>query len=562
MRFQRTVQVLSLLVFVLLLFFAAELAARNIPADIFLRLSPFIALSVMIAGRMIIPGLFVSLILLGVSLVFGRFFCAYLCPFGTTIDCLDWLAISRVKRRPVKHPDQLRKSKYYILAFLAVSSLFSLILIHAFDPIALSTRIYTFLVYPLGVSAVNLALDIFRPLASRLNWVKLSVTRFPPIVFTANLATFLILAAIVALNVFQTRFWCRNLCPLGALLSLVSRFGFLKRKVGEGCTDCFQCRNQCPMSAIEEDPRRTRIEECIQCRHCVRVCPEKVVSFRPVSPFKKRETVYTAQTHLSRRVFLLSAVSATATGFIAYSHPSRLLRNPDLIRPPGSIPEEEFLDTCIRCGSCMRVCITNTLQPCSVETEVRSLWSPRLVQRLAACEATCNRCGQVCPTQAIRRLPLEEKIMAKIGTAYIDRRRCLAWEQDRLCLICDEQCPYDAIELIDFEGLKRPIVYEHKCSGCGMCESKCPVEGRSAIVVLPIGEVRLKEDSYIQEAGRLNLDLKLVEKTPFPGAIKIQALSLEDLGLEPDNLPPLPPGFITDQELEMMERKKDQEKAR
>ncbi len=142
-----------------------------------------------------------------------------------------------------------------------------------------------------------------------------------------------------------------------------------------------------------------------------------------------------------------------------------------------------------------------------------------------------------------------------MGTSYIDRRRCLAWEHDRLCLICDEQCPYDAIELIDVEGLKRPIVYEYKCSGCGMCESTCPVEGRSAIVVLPIGEIRLKTGSYIDEAERLNLDLKLVEKTLISPGDKGSDLSIEDLGLDPENLPPLPPGFIMDEEIERMKEK-------
>lgn len=542
---QRIVQALFLLIFILLLFFASELVTNNIPADIFLRLSPFLAISVMIAARTVVAGMIVSLIIIGTALIFGRFFCAYVCPFGTTIDFLDWPVLRGVKRRGAKNPEKLRNLKYYILGFLIVSSLFSLTLIHAFDPIALATRIYTFLIYPLGVYIVNFSLDIIRPLASQVNWVGLSLTRFFQPVFVANFSTFLLLVMILALNIIQPRFWCRNLCPLGALLSLVSRFGFLKRFVDQGCTYCHRCQKQCPMGAIEEDPYRTNFRECIQCRTCVLVCPVKVVSFRP-APFMSKEKDVSTKMGLSRRVFILAAISGATTSFIAYGHPSRLLRDPELIRPPGSIPEEQFLDTCIRCGNCMRICITNTIQPCSLGTELRSLWSPRLIQRLAPCEATCNLCGQICPTQAIRNLPLSEKIVAKIGTSYIDRRRCLSWEHDRLCLICDEQCPYDAIELIDVDGLKRPIVYEHKCSGCGMCESKCPVEGKSAIVVLPVGEIRLKTESYIKESERLNLDMKLVEKTQIFKENKVSELRIEDLGFDPDNLPPLPPGFILD----------------
>ncbi|MGQ9631856.1 MAG: 4Fe-4S binding protein [bacterium] len=549
---QRIVQSVFLLAFVALLFFAADLVAIKVPVDVFLRLSPFAAISAMVAGRTIIAGMMVSFLLLGATLTFGRFFCAYVCPMGTTLDLVDWLTLRRIKRKGIRKYKNLQNFKYYILGFLVVSSIFSLTLVHAFDPIALATRIYAFLVYPLGVLLANLFLDAIRPLAVRLNWVGLSLVRFPQPVFSTNLITLLIFVGIAALNIIQPRFWCRNLCPLGALLSLVSRFGFLKRTVQEGCTHCQRCQNLCPMGAIKEDPYRTNVQECIQCRTCVLVCPVDVVSFRPVSPLDFDSDTYRPEANFSRRAFIAAAASGAAASFLAYSHPTRALHNPRLIRPPGAIPEELFLDTCIRCGSCMNVCITNTLQPSLMEGGLRGIWTPRLVQRLAPCEATCNLCGQVCPTQAIRSLPRPEKEVAKIGTASIDHRRCLAWEHDRLCLICDEQCPYDAIELKEVEGLKRPFVYEHKCSGCGMCEAKCPVEGESAIVVLPIGEIRLKTGSYIAEAKRLNLDIKLVEKATIPSGVEMMELTDQDLGLDPENLPPLPPGFISDEEIEKM----------
>jgi formate hydrogenlyase subunit 6/NADH:ubiquinone oxidoreductase subunit I len=123
--------------------------------------------------------------------------------------------------------------------------------------------------------------------------------------------------------------------------------------------------------------------------------------------------------------------------------------------------------------------------------------------RRAPCEKECNQCGHVCPTQAIRALPLEEKKFVKIGTAVIDRHRCIAWEQEKLCLICAEVCPFNAIEtrIVDnFRGMfKRPFVMEDKCTGCGYCEKACPVYGRGAIEVYSIGEERRKSGSYITE---------------------------------------------------------------
>jgi ferredoxin len=128
--------------------------------------------------------------------------------------------------------------------------------------------------------------------------------------------------------------------------------------------------------------------------------------------------------------------------------------------------------------------------------------------RFAACEQTCNLCGRVCPTQAIRNLDLEEKKYARMGTAVILKEKCLVWEQDKPCLICDEQCPYNAIVFKMVDGFRRPFVLENKCNGCGFCENTCPVEGGAAIVVTPLGEIRLKEGSYRAAAQASQLTLQ------------------------------------------------------
>jgi formate hydrogenlyase subunit 6/NADH:ubiquinone oxidoreductase subunit I len=132
--------------------------------------------------------------------------------------------------------------------------------------------------------------------------------------------------------------------------------------------------------------------------------------------------------------------------------------------------------------------------------------------RFAPCEQDCNVCGKVCPTQAIRSLSLEEKTHAKVGTAILRKELCLVWAQDKLCLICDEICPYNAIVFRTIEGYRRPVVIASRCNGCGFCEQRCPIQGESAIVVVPNGEIRLKEGSYIQEAKKLQLEFK-----PDPG---------------------------------------------
>jgi len=325
-----------------------------------------------------------------------------------------------------------------------------------------------------------------------------------------SLVTFLIFAGIIALGRLVPRFWCRYLCPLGALLSLVSPLGRLRREVGPECPACGACQATCPMGAAT-DEGGTQAAECIQCRTCVAACPQDVITF-PASPRMLPEGG-SSRPDLSRRGFLYSVAGGVGMGFAVRESPFTPLQNKQqLIRPPGALPESDFLATCIRCGECMKSCLTNTLQPTLWESGLAGLWTPKLDLRFAACEQECNVCGKVCPTQAIRSLNLEEKTHAKVGTAILKKEMCLVWAQDKLFLICDEICPYDAIVFRTIDGYRRPFVIASRCNGCGYCEQRCPVEGDSAIVVTPIGQIRLRTKSYVAEAKKLQLDFK-----PHPG---------------------------------------------
>ncbi|MFA6471689.1 MAG: 4Fe-4S dicluster domain-containing protein, partial [Candidatus Latescibacterota bacterium] len=205
----------------------------------------------------------------------------------------------------------------------------------------------------------------------------------------------------------------------------------------------------------------------------------------------------------SRRGMLLSAGGGILAASAAVSAVSRQTIDPKLIRPPGALVEKDFLDSCLRCGECMKACPTHGLQPAVFQAGFEGFFTPVLTPRIGGCEEKCNLCGQICPTGAIRNLPLEEKRYVVMGNATIERNLCIAWEQGKLCLICDEICPYDAVEfrmVTDEKGtIQRPYVIEDKCVGCGLCEKACPVKGKSAIFVTPINEVRKNSGSYITE---------------------------------------------------------------
>jgi ferredoxin-type protein NapF len=182
-----------------------------------------------------------------------------------------------------------------------------------------------------------------------------------------------------------------------------------------------------------------------------------------------------------------------------------------LIRPPGARSEADFLQRCYRCGACLAACPTNTLQPFGLAAGLPGLLTPVITPQLGPCEPTCNACGNACPTEAIRALPPFDRLWAKVGTAHILRHKCLAWEFNRKCLVCDEVCPYDAIDLKPEPGFKVavPFVVENRCSGCGFCEHHCPVEAQPAIVVEPMEALRLSTGSYHQRGRAIGLDLQL-----------------------------------------------------
>ena len=162
-----------------------------------------------------------------------------------------------------------------------------------------------------------------------------------------------------------------------------------------------------------------------------------------------------------------------------------------VIRPPGSIPEEKFVNACVRCGNCMKVCITNGLQPVMMDSGIAGVWTPHLVPEIGYCEYECTLCGEVCPTQAIRQLTVAQKEKARLGVAVIDHKTCIAWDGNDECIVCEEHCPVSdkAIkvreEIVNGKKIFRPTVDVDLCIGCGICQNKCPVRPVRAIRVNP-----------------------------------------------------------------------------
>lgn len=517
MHFRSVVQTLSLALFLFLIWKASFPLSGLIPVDLFLRLDPLITTGTILSSREWLWALAPGLIILGLSAVLGRFFCGYICPMGTTLDVGDWLLRSGSRNIALSQEQQnkFRKIKYYILFFIFGAGLSGISWVFSASPLSLITRFYALLVYPVLTFISDGLLDIATPLTLKFGLDSLTYLE-PKILYFATQWFIAVFFLTLFLLAFVTpRFWCRYLCPSGALMAIMAGKPFIRRKVSDECTNCGLCIKKCPMNAIPDDPYKTSHQECLACETCVRVCPEQAVSFS--FGFNKNAGKSPAFMP-SRRKVLISAVAGAGSAVIAHTAVSGVrsdfvpgnIMPESLIRPPGALMERDFQARCIRCGLCMKACPTNTLQPVWFEAGLDGLFSPKVLPRRGPCDPMCNVCGHVCPTGAIRALSLEEKMWARIGTSYVIPYKCLAWEWKRECLVCYEVCPYAAIELKRVEGIGVPVPYvvPHKCSGCGACEYHCPVQARSAIVVEPMEALRMNRGSYIQAGKAIGMELE------------------------------------------------------
>ncbi len=478
-----------------------------LPVDLFTQADPLVAITTSIAVRGIVHEALTALVVVGMTLLLGRVFCGWICPLGTTLDISDRLFFRAKRKKDAPNP---RTWKYYILAAMLVSSLFTMQVVYLMDPLSLLTRTVTLVFIAPVQFGIRSLFQVFYhwsegtgALASAGTWLSgvmgnWPIMNGPQYYYREALVVLAMFVGIVGLNSITRRFWCRNLCPLGALLGLLAQVPVLKRMVSDGCNGCGKCIRECKMGAIPRDLKPTRMPECIECFDCVRDCPPKAIHFglKPKPEFHPETRL-----DLSRRRILQGTGVGLAFAAVATIDPGRKralsdtspikTSSPWLIRPPGSVPENEFINRCVRCGACMKACPTNGLQPAIYEAGIEGFWTPILVPRIGCCTQECNACGEVCPTDAIKPFKIEDKPKIFIGTAAIDRSQCIAWAAGKKCLVCDEYCSYKAIEWKDVPGEgRRPYVNEDKCVGCGICESACPIQPVAAIRVYSRGDRR------------------------------------------------------------------------
>ncbi len=509
-----------------------------LPVEGFLLADPYLAVMTALSTKTVYRGLAWSLGLFVLTLVVGRVFCGWICPFGTLHHFFSWIFPSRYMKGNKRveqnktHPIRQRV-KYYLMIASLFAALAGSAIGGLFDPICVAVRAIGLGVLPAGqyiaarggdLAYASGSLSAQRAADATNDVLAQYVWQNQQFYFHQTWLIVALFAGILFMNRFVPRFWCRVLCPLGAFLGVFSRFAlFGMEKDHKKCTDCNLCLVHCQGADSPQGGVKWRQDECHMCMNCETACPEDVIKFRFLPGRKSTLEVV----DLKLRTGL--ATAATGAALIPATRIADVIdANYDhrVIRPPGSVEEREFLERCIRCAECMKVCPNNALHPAWFESGIEGMWTPILVPRIGYCQHSCVLCGQVCPTGAIQKITEKQKLgigqkPISIGTAFFDHGRCLPWSMATPCIVCEEFCPTSPkaiwVEEIDVpkrsptpgpDGreppmekvhVKRPYVDPSLCIGCGACEKVCPVQDKPAVYVTSVGETRSKTNIILLE---------------------------------------------------------------
>jgi polyferredoxin len=506
MRITTARRVSQVFFFCLFLFFVVVTDLRYLkgyPVSLFLELDPLVTLATAIATHEIYKGLLWGLVLLIPTILLGRVFCNWICPYGTLHHFIGWLFGKGRAHENVRIESNRYRSiyqiKYVILIAMLVAAFFGSLQIGLLDPICLFHRSMTTAVLPV------------------LNMIVPSSFYVRQYFHVGAWVIGFLLFVLVGMNIVIPRFFCRVLCPLGALLGTVSAAALwrIERNPAK-CVDCDLCLKNCEGAS---DPHtQLRKSECFVCFNCIDDCPEDALSFKFLPPLAHEIATPAVP---ARRAFLGGLLGFAVFGFGRSSGDQARNYNKHVIRPPGSVEEKEFLERCIKCDQCIRVCPTNVLQPAIFAAGLEGMWTPILNNKIGYCELNCTLCGQVCPTGAIQRITIEEKTgvgkfaeqgPVRLGTAFYDHGRCLPWAMETPCVVCEEVCPTSPkaifsreVTLIKRDGnpitLRQPYVDPALCIGCGICEHECPVTDEAAIRVTAVGETRSRDRRLLMDGG-------------------------------------------------------------
>ena len=408
----------------------------------------------------------VVIVLIVLTLIFGRAYCSVICPLGIMQDGISHISSMRKgKKARFRWSPEVKWLRYSVLVLFIIALVAGLTSVSALlAPYSAFGRIATSLVRPALPTAIIAGVTLL--VVGVLAWI-------------------------------GGRTYCNTLCPVGTVLSFFSRFSLLRPVIdADKCRNCRACEHKCKASCINIDNHEIDYSRCVDCFNCLDSCRFGALKYRMAWNRKACGASGTAQGNAGRRAFISSSViAATAIalkaqekkvdgGYAAVTAKKAPERTNPIV-PFGSVSLKHFQQHCTGCQLCVSQCPNDVLSP---STSLERLMQPEMSYENGWCRPECTKCSEVCPAGAILEITPEEKTAIHVGTASVDLDLCVVNRDNVNCGNCARHCPAGAIKMVrknpdDENSLRIPTVLEDRCIGCGACEFLCPSRPYSAIHV-------------------------------------------------------------------------------
>lgn len=439
----------------------------------------------------------VVILLIVLTLLFGRIYCSIICPMGVMQDIISRISGLRKKKKYRFSYSKEKKWLRYGFLFLFFIALLAGVgsFVALLAPYSSFGRIAQNLFAPICLWGNNILAHFAERADSyafyeREIWIRSIPT------FAIATATFVFVFILAWRN---GRTYCNTICPVGTILGFFSRWAWFKPAINtEKCRNCTLCSRRCKASCIDYTTHTIDYNRCVACMDCIDTCKEGAISYRH-HIFVKKESPAMAEKkddNTSRRAFIAtSAFIATATalqaqtkkvdGGLAVIEDKKIPERKNPIVPTGAISLRNFTQHCTACQLCVSACPNGVLRPA---TELIRLMQPEMSYERGYCRPECTKCADVCPSGAISPISIEEKSSIQIGHAVWVKENCIPLTDGVSCGNCARHCPSGAIQMVPSDSdnpdsPKIPVVNEEKCIGCGTCENLCPARPFSAIYV-------------------------------------------------------------------------------
>ncbi|MBR1449193.1 MAG: 4Fe-4S binding protein [Prevotella sp.] len=427
------------------------------------------------------------------TLVFGRIYCSVICPLGVLQDIFGKWGMKAKKNR-YTYSKEVKWLRYPVLVLFLAAALAGVgSVVQLLAPYSAFGRIATMILQPLYKLGNNVLASVAESMDSYAFYgVDVWLKSLPVLLIAAGT---LILLLVLAWR--NGRTYCNTICPVGTVLSFLSRFSWLKiRFHADKCRSCSLCTKNCKASCIDFKNHQVDYSRCVVCGDCLEACKFGALAYSSHSNLSNqtKESGKSSPDPTKRAFLVTTALATTAAlaqeakkvdGGLAEIVQKKAPERVTPVTPPGSLSAKNMATRCTGCQLCVSECPNDVLRP---STDLMSLMQPTMSYERGYCRPECTRCSEVCPAGAIRPIDDIEKSSIQIGHAVVSPHHCISALGEVECGNCARHCPVGAIEMMptdpdDDLSPSIPGINEEACIGCGACEYLCPVRPIPAIHV-------------------------------------------------------------------------------